>query len=74
MELFFRVTGTKDTFADEEKCAEYIEERREAEAYTLDVKLSSDVSESVVNGNTVYRRGHESCLPDIPDPGGKRRL
>lgn len=55
VELYFRVTGTKDKFADEEKCAEYIAERREAEAYTLDVKLSSDVSESVVNGNTVYR-------------------
>ena len=55
VELYFRVIGTKDKFADADKCAEYIEERRDAEAYTLDVKLSSDVSESVVNGNTVYR-------------------
>jgi len=55
VELYFRVIGTKEKFSDADKCAEYIEERRDAEAYTLDVKLSSDVSESVVNGSTVYR-------------------
>lgn len=55
VELYFRAIGTKDKFADPEKCAEYIEERKEAEKYTLDVKLSSDLSESAVNGNTVYR-------------------
>lgn len=54
VEIFFRVSGTKDKFEDEEKCAEYIEMRRDAPEYVLDVKLSSDVSESEVNGNKVY--------------------
>jgi len=53
-ELLFRVQGTKKKFSDPEKCADFIEERREAEEYELTVKLKSDVSESEVNGNRVY--------------------
>ena len=55
VELFFRVSGTKDKFADEAECAAYIEMRGNAPEYVLDTKLSSDVSESEVNGNKVYR-------------------
>ena len=54
VEIYFRVVGTKDKFADAEQCAEYIEERRKAGEYTLSLKLSSDVGESEVNGSRVY--------------------
>lgn len=54
-EIFFRVSGTKDVFVDEEECLDYIEMRKDAPEYVLNTKLSSDVSESEVDGNKVYR-------------------
>lgn len=54
VEIYFRVIGTKDTFSDDEKCAEYIEERQNADEYTLNVKLKSEISESSVNGCKIY--------------------
>ncbi|MBQ7923633.1 MAG: alpha/beta hydrolase [Clostridia bacterium] len=54
VEIYFRVIGTKDTFSDDQECAEYIEERRNAEEYTLNVKLKSEISESSVNGCKIY--------------------
>ena len=54
VELFFRVSGTKAKFQDAKKCAAYIEERRNAEEYVMNVTLSSDIRESDVNGNRVY--------------------
>ncbi|MBR1423505.1 MAG: alpha/beta hydrolase [Ruminococcus sp.] len=59
VEIYFRISGTKNKFADEKECAEYIEMRRNAAEYVLDVKLSSNVSESEVNGNKVYRLSAE---------------
>ena len=53
-EVFLRITGTKRKFVDAEKCAAYIEERGNAEPYTLDTKLKSAVSEETINGSMVY--------------------
>ncbi len=55
VEIYFRVTGTKTKFEDEQACADYIAERADAEEYTLDVDLDSNVEETTVNGSTVYR-------------------
>lgn len=63
VEIYFRVLGTKDTFADEEECSEYIEQRRNAEEYSLNVKLDSDIDESSVNGSRIYRLS-QSDTPD----------
>ena len=54
VEIYFRVIGTKDKFADAKQCAEYIEQRGNAGEYTLTLNLSSDVGESEVNGSRVY--------------------
>ena len=53
-ELLFRLQGIKKKFSDPQKCAEYIEERRNAGDYALNVKLSSDVVETDIDGNKVY--------------------
>lgn len=54
VEIFFRISGMKSKFVDAEECAEYIEERRNAEEYTLNLSLDSDISESTVNACKIY--------------------
>ncbi len=54
-ELLFRIQGTKKTFSNPQRTAEYIEERAEAEEYVLDAsRLKSDVSEERLDGSRVY--------------------
>ena len=53
-EAFLRISGTKSKFEDAEKCAAYIETRRNAEPYTLDVEVKSEVSEEMMNGSRIY--------------------
>ena len=54
VEIYFRVLGTKDKFSDAEKCEEYIEQRRNAVEYVIDVKLKSNIAEEDVGGSRVY--------------------
>ena len=53
-ELLFRLQGTKKKFSDPEECAAYIEKRAQAEEYTLNVSLKSNITESELNGNKIY--------------------
>ncbi len=55
VELLFRIQGSKKTFSDPQKVADFIEKRAEAEDYVLDAsKLKSNVSEEQVDGSRVY--------------------
>ena len=55
VELYFRISGTKNKFANPDECESYIEQRRTAGEYRLDTStVKSDVTETTVNGNRVY--------------------
>ena len=55
VELYFRISGTKNKFANADECQSYIEQRKTAGEYQLDPStVKSDVTETTVDGNRVY--------------------